>query len=299
MPSAATRSTPAQGDLSAGAAVRIVVEAVGFRLRNLEMANLAGAMSIALALRLPWTEIALRTLYAFVLNALVYLNNDWFDVADDLRTPGRDGPRTRFLAEHPDSALAAQGALLVILVASALAYDPGLLLALLIGGGVCFLYSRTLKRVPYLDVIAMAVWGVGMPMCGFPLGRTLGWALALQLGAFAAVYETIQVMRDAPTDALAGIRTSAVVLGVARMRRLSRVLMLAASVLATLVLHPLAGIVAASALLVPLDGSDVARRWTQVRAIYALAWLVALATIWWTGTSHGLVWSVAADAVLR
>lgn len=299
MPSTATRSTLALRDVCASAAIRVVLEAVAFRLRNLEMANLAGALSIALALRLPWSEIAVRGLYAFLLNALVYLNNDWFDVADDLRTPGRDGARTRFLAEHPDSALAAQAALLMALVLGALAYDPRLLLALLVGGGVCVWYSRTLKRVPYLDVAAMAVWGVGMPMCGFPLDRVLGWGLALQLGAFAAVYETIQVMRDAPADALAGIRTSGVVLGVARTRRLSRVLMLLASVLAALLLHPLAGVVAASALLVPLDGPDIARRWTQVRAIYGLAWLIALATIWWSGTSDGLVGPIAADAVLR
>lgn len=299
MPSAATRSTPALRDLSAAAAIRIVVEAVVFRLRNLEMANLAGAMSIALALRLSWTDVAVRALYAFVLNALVYLNNDWFDVAEDLRTPGRDGARTRFLADHPDSALAAQGALLAFLVVLALVYDTGLLLALLVGGGVCVWYSRTLKRVPYLDVAAMAVWGIGMPMCGFPLDRALGWGLALQLGLFAAVYETIQVMRDAPADALAGIRTSGVVLGVARTRRLSRVLMAVASVLAAVLLHPLSGVVAAGALLVPLDGADVARRWTQVRVIYGLAWLIALATIWWTGRSSGLLWSVAASAVLR
>ena len=296
MPSVATSTTPAPRTLSGAAAVRIVAEAVAFRLKSLEMANLAGALSIALALRLPWGDVAFRTLFAFVLNALVYLNNDWFDAEDDLRAPGRGGPKTRFLAEHMDSALAAQGALTVLLVVAALAFDPGLLLALLVGGGICVWYSYSLKRLPYVDVLAMAVWGIGMPMCGFPLGSALGWCLALQLGAFAAVYETIQVMRDAPADAAAGVRTSGVVLGVARTRRLSRVLMVVASMLAAALLHPLAGLVAAAALRVPLDGNDVARRWNHVKAIYAAAWLIAIAWIWLTGSSAGLLWSVAAAA---
>jgi 4-hydroxybenzoate polyprenyltransferase len=299
MPSAATRSTIGIRELSGAAAARIVVDAVAFRLKSLEMANLAGAVSIALALRLPWPEVAVRTLFAFVLNALVYLNNDWFDAADDLRTPGRDGPRTRFLAQHMESALAAQGLLLATLIATALVFAPGLLLALLVGGGICVWYSHSLKRVPYLDVIAMAVWGIGMPMCGFPLDRPLGWCLALQLGAFAAVYETIQVMRDAPADAIAGIRTSGVVLGVARTRQLSRALMIVASVVATALLHPVAGLIAAAAVLIPLDGNDVARRWTQVRLIYAAAWLLTIAWIWLTGSSAGLLWSIAAAGVAR
>jgi 4-hydroxybenzoate polyprenyltransferase len=299
MPSAATRTTVGIRELSGATATRIVYDAVAFRLQSLEMANLAGAVSIALALRLPWAEVAFRALFAFVLNALVYLNNDWFDAEDDLRTPGRDGPRTRFLAQHMESALAAQGVLLAVLIAAAILFDPGLLLALLVGGGICVWYSRSLKRVPYLDVIAMAVWGIGMPMCGFPLDRTLGWCLALQLGVFAAVYETIQVMRDAPADAIAGIRTSGVVLGVARTRQLSRALMLVASLVAAALLHPVAGLISAAALAIPLDGNDVARRWTQVRLVYAAAWLIVIAWIWLTGSSAGLLWSVAAGDVAR
>lgn len=299
MPSVATSTAPPARVLSGAAAVRIVAEAVAFRLKSLEMANLAGALSIALALRLPWRDVVVRTLFAFVLNALVYLNNDWFDAADDLRAPGRDGAKTRFLAQHMDSALAAQGSLGLLLVVAALAFDPRLLLALLVGGGICVWYSYSLKRLPYVDVLAMAVWGIGMPMCGFPLDSALGWCLALQLGAFAAVYETIQVMRDAPADAVAGVRTSGVVLGVARTRRLSRVLMVVASVLAAALLHPVAGLVAAAALRVPLDGSDVARRWNHVKAIYAAAWLVAIAWIWSTGASAGLLWSVSAAPTLR
>lgn len=298
MPSAATKITAAVGDHPAAAAARIVVEVVSFRLRNLEMANLAGAVSIALALHLPWPEVLYRTAFAFVLNVLVYLNNDWFDAADDLRSPSRNTAKTRFLASHMEAALSAQCALLALLVIAALAFDPGLLVALLFGGGTCVLYSRTLKRLPYLDVLAMAAWGLGMPLCGVPLDSTVGFALALQLGAYAAVYETIQVLRDLPSDAAAGVRTTAVVLGARRTRLLSRVLMVLTSALVALLLHPIAAIVAAGALLVPLDGSDTERRWTQVKAIYALAWLIVVAWVWRTGATAGLAWTIASGEPL-
>ena len=68
--------------------------------------------------------------------------------------------------------------------------------------------------------------------------------------------------------------------------------------LAAALLHPLAGLVSAFALRVPLDGTDVARRWTQVKAIYAAAWLIAIAWIWLTGASAGLLLSIAAATSL-
>jgi 4-hydroxybenzoate polyprenyltransferase len=289
----ATRPAPALAERTGLAGFRIVADVVTFRVRNLEMTNLAGATSIALALHLPWPEVLYRTAFAFALNAFVYLNNDYLDATDDLRAPTRNNAKTRFLVEHMDAALAAQCALIVLLVTAALAFDVDLLAALVFGGGTCVWYSAKLKRVPYVDVVAMAAWGLGMPMCGFPLASTLGWALGVQLGAFAAVYETIQVMRDADQDAAAGIRTTGVVLGAERTRRLSRALMALACVFAALVLHPVAALIAATALLVPLDG-DVERRWTRVKLAYGAAWLFLCAWIFATGSSAGLLWSIAA-----
>lgn len=274
--------------------LRIVADVVAFRVRNLEMANLAGAVSIAIALHLPWPEVVYRAAFAFLLNVLVYLNNDWFDAADDLRAPDRNTAKTRYLARHMDAALAAQGLLTLLLVLAALAFDAGLLAALVFGGGTCVLYSRTFKRRPLVDVLAMAAWGVGMPMCGFPLDSALGWCMALQLGAFAAVYETIQVLRDAPDDARSGVRTTAVVLGAHGTRLLSRALMLLASALMILTLNPVGGLVSAGALAVRLEGPDTARRWTHVKLVYGVAWLIVVATVWWTGRSDGLLWSIAA-----
>jgi 4-hydroxybenzoate polyprenyltransferase len=294
MLSSAARSATAILERPGLAGFKIVTDVIAFRLRNLEMANLAGAASIALVLHLPWFEVLYRTAFAFVLNAFVYLNNDYLDAADDLKSASRNTEKTRFLLEHRDAALAAQWGLLALLVAAALAFDAELLVALVLGGGSCVWYSRQLKRVPFVDVVAMAVWGLAMPLCGVPLGSALGWCLTLQLGLFAAVYETIQVMRDAGGDAAAGIRTTGVVLGRERTRLLSRALMLLACVFAALVLHPLTALLAAGALLVPLDHGDMERRWTRVKAVYGAAWLFTCAWIFFTGRSAGLLWSIAA-----
>lgn len=293
----AARSATAILERPGLAGFKILADVIAFRLRNLEMANLAGAASIAIALHLPWFDVLYRTAFAFVLNAFVYLNNDYLDAADDVRSASRNTEKTRFLLEHRDAALAAQWGLLALLVAAAFLYDVELLAALVLGGGTCVWYSRQLKRLPYVDVVAMAVWGLAMPLCGVPLGSALGWCLTLQLGAFAAVYETIQVMRDADGDAAAGIRTTGVVLGKERTRRLSRALMVVACVFAALVLHPVTALLAAGALLVPLDGGDMERRWTRVKAAYGAAWLFTCAWIYFTGHSAGLLWSIAATPV--
>lgn len=292
----ATPTASAIPDWRGPAALRIVAGVVAFRLRNLEMVNLAGAVSIALALRLPWPEVLYRAGFAFLLNVFVYLNNDYLDAEDDLKAEARNTRQTAFLVEHMDAALAVQWALVGLLVVAALAFDASLLAALVFGGGTCVLYSARLKRVPVLDVAAMAVWGLSMPLCGFPLGNPLGLCLALQLGGFAAVYEAIQVLRDARQDAAAGIRTTAVVLGPARTRWLSRGLMLLVAIFAALVLHPIAALIAAGALLVPLEGADIERRWTVVKIIYAAAWLLVCGWIFSTGGSAGLVWSIAASS---
>jgi hypothetical protein len=43
----------------------------------------------------------------------------------------------------------------------------------------------------------MIAWGVAMPLVGSPIENQDGWALALQLGLFSGVFESIQVMRNA------------------------------------------------------------------------------------------------------
>lgn len=280
-----------------GAAFRIVRDVVAYRLSNLEMANLVGGLSIALALRRPAADVGVRFAFAFLLNVLVYLNNDTLDVSLDLRARDRSPETTGFLASHLPAARAAQGGIAAVLVAIAALWDRGLFVPLLLGGGICLLYSSVLKRRPWLDVAAMVVWGVAMPLCGTPIGNPLGWAMAMQLGLFAGVFECLQVMRDAPEDAPQGLRTTGVVLGHGRTLLFARVLMAAASAWALLVLSVLAAAVSAYAVSTRVEEKDVGRAWTSVKVIYGVAWLAICAIVFLHGRSAGLLVSVAGGPV--
>jgi 4-hydroxybenzoate polyprenyltransferase len=265
-----------------GAALRILLDVIVFRVRRLEMANLAGAVAIMAVLRLPLGEAAVRTLFALVLNALVYLNNDYLDVDLDAQTPDKDRKKVLFLQAHKPQALALQWALLAALVLISTA-APGLWLALLLGAGVCVAYSKWLKHVAGLDILAMGVWGFAMPLCGSPLDRSLGLLLALQLGLMSAVFETIQVIRDYEADRAAGVRTTAVALGVRPTLWLARALMLVSALYAALVLQPVAGAIAAGALLVPMRPGAVDTYWTRIKLISGIAWLCICALTFLSG----------------
>lgn len=278
-----------------GAAFKIVSDVLIFRLRKLEMANLAAATSIAFSLGLPIGTVIWRTAFALVLNVLVYLNNDYIDVAVDLQSGNKDNEKSRFLQDNLRAALLAQLTLLALLATAAFLFDHGLLVPLLAGGGVCLWYSAQLKRQPIADVMAMIVWGVTMPLCGVPLAQMigLGGALALQLGLFSGVFECIQVMRDADADALEGLRTTGVVLGQRRTLLLTRLLMVSSTVYALLVLHPIAALITAAALIVPFRVNEQEAYWTRVKLVYGIAWLAICGFVYFTGQSQGLLWSIS------
>lgn len=271
------------------AALKIIAGVVAYRIRKLEMANLAGAGSIAVALHLPLVDIAIRTLFAFVLNALVYLNNDYIDIQIDLASADKDAEKSRYLAENKRAAWLAQWTLVILLAAVALVYDRGLLVPLIAGGGICFWYSAQLKHRPFFDILAMIIWGVTMPLCGSPLTSTVGLLMALQLGLFSGVFETIQVMRDADEDAEEGVRTTGVVLGKARSLTLARVQMVFCSLYALLMLQPWAAAVSAAALVVPFSETQIERYWTRVKLVYGVAWLVICAWVFWYGSLAGML----------
>lgn len=259
------------------------------------MANLAGAGAIAVTLQLPPIDIAVRMLFALLLNILVYLNNDYCNVSEDLDAQDRDLEKTRFLRDHMAAARTAQLALLVVLAALALLWSRGLLLPLVAGGGVCWAYSTVLKRVPVVDVAAIMLWGLAMPLVGFPLDLAAGWCLALQLALITGVFESIQVVRDRAADAAAGVRTTAVVLGVAATRRLARGLILATALYTSLVLQPWLGLLALLAAFPRLDEAGAARYWNQVRVVFGITFLAACAWVYASGASAGLLLQVATD----
>ncbi len=275
------------------AALRILWNVASYRLARLEMANMGGALVIMLALRLPPAEVAVRLGFAFLLNLLVYLNNDHLDLDADLRSPSRDDPNTRFLAAHRGASAAAQLGLVAALAAVALAWDVGLLVPLVVGGGVCWLYSARLKHVPCADIPAMAVWGAAMLTVAFPPAHAGGWALALLLGLDSAVFETIQVIRDHDADARTGVRTTAVALGVPRTLLLARVLLLVGAAYAAALVHPLAAIPPVLAVTLPLGRPD--RYWNRIRLLLGLAFLAAAGWVYLHEATAGLLVRCAAD----
>ena len=278
-----------------GAALRILLDVVGYRLRRLEMANLAGAVAIMVVLKLPWSDVLLRTAFGAMLNIFVYLNNDYRDIALDERSPDRDRTTVSYLQMHMREAYWVQWALVMVMIAIGVLHSAGLLLALAVGGGICWAYSKTFKRMPYVDVLSMTVWGVAMPMCGFPLDQTLGWVLALQLGLFSSVFEPIQVIRDREVDAQLGLRTTAVVMGVGPTLALARILTAAAAAYAALLLHPIAGGMIALGLFVPWGAGHASRFWTAIKLIFGCAWLFACASTYLGDGSSGLWVQVALD----
>jgi 4-hydroxybenzoate polyprenyltransferase len=278
------------------AGFRIVFAVLVYRLKNLEMANMAGTLSIALALRLSPLEVVVRTGFIFVLNALSYLNNDYLDVEIDLKSADKNTTNARYLADHMRAALGAQLALVALLVIAAVIFDLGLLVPLITGGGICWWYSAKLKHMPAMDIIAMIIWGFTMPLCGTPITNVLGLAMAFMLGLFSGVFESIQVMRDADEDREEGVRTTGVVLGKQRTLVLARTLMVVCSVYAALFMHPLAAAISAGALFIPFIESNVERYWTRVKLVYGVAWLVICAWVWFHGESSGLLASIRASA---
>ena len=266
------------------ASLRILFDVLSFRLRRLEMANMVSAGAIMWALHVPlvW-EGLIRLAFALALNVLVYLNNDYHDLEEDLDATGRERERTQFLADNRAAALGAQLFLVGALLAFALWWGGQLWRPLVFGGGICWLYSAALKRRPVSDIVAMIVWGATMPMVGVVSDSTASWLLLAQLGLFSGVFESIQVLRDHDEDALANVRTTAVAIGPGAMAWVIRVMLLAVACFAGFTFHPLASVGPALAMLVPPASVKTARYWNVIRLLLGLTFLGECALLFSAG----------------
>lgn len=259
---------------------RIAADVAVYRLRKREMGNLATSLTLAFALGLAPVDLASRAGFGALLNLFVYLVNDCFDVGIDLRAPGRDNARTRFLAEHLTAAWATVGALAALLCAWGALHSRGLLLTALVNVVVIVVYSRVLKHRPGLDLVAMAAWGLSMAMVGFPLHSAVGWRYAGLLALLCMVTEAVQVLRDEPSDRAAHVRTTAVVLGPRATAVIARGLIVASALYAAALLHPIGAALALGAF-VAFDPERANASWDRLRALFGLTWLALLALLRW------------------
>jgi 4-hydroxybenzoate polyprenyltransferase len=280
------------------AALKILFDVAVFRLRKLEMANMFAAVAIMVALHLPFGELAVRFGFGILLNLLAYLTNDYYDVEQDLSSPNKDHTKARYLKDHMRAAIGAQVGLAIILAIIGVFWSNGLLVALVAGAGICWVYSWKLKRLPYVDVLAMISWGIAMPLVGFPLDSALGWALVLQLALFSACFESIQVLRDHDEDVRSGVRTTAVRLGIRRTLFLLKLFMVLAAAYAVLVLNLWFGLLLCATLFIPFRKETADRYWNKIRLVMGVAWLAIIGWIFWRGSSSGLLVSLSPEATI-
>jgi 4-hydroxybenzoate polyprenyltransferase len=258
------------------AAWRIVADTAIYRIRKREAGNLVTSMTLAVALALPWLDVAWRFGFGLLLNLFVYVLNDCYDVALDLDAPGRAHARTRFLAEHRRAGWAAVAVVAAVVAAVGAWHGLGLFLAFASTLIVVGAYSIRLKQTPVADVLAMGGWGVTMALVGFPLDSRPGWWLAGLLGLLCMVTEVVQVIRDEPSDRAAGVRTTAVVLGPAAAAWLGRLLIASSAAYAALLLHRWLGLALLAGVCVPLTPARAARSWDLLRLLFGLVWLAIL-----------------------
>ena len=279
--------------------VKILYDVTVYRLRRLEMANLFGSLSIMLALHLKWDDVIIRIIFCYLLNVLIYLNNDYCNVEHDLRAPKKDGLKAAYLRSHMRTAFAVQIILFMLLVAIGLIWSYGLVVALVAGVGICSIYSCKLKQVPYADIIVAFFGGMGILMVSFPLDKALGWLLACQLALFAVCFQLVQTIRDYSEDSVLGVRTTAVQLGIPRAKIVLYVVEILAAGYAVLVLNRWFGLMMFGVLALSLGPKNVVGYWNRARMIMGSVWLMILAWIYWIGSSHGLLLSVDNSAIVN
>ncbi|MCP4679580.1 MAG: UbiA family prenyltransferase [Deltaproteobacteria bacterium] len=278
--------------------LKLLFDVAVFRFGRLEMANTFAALSIAFAIGLGAVDMAVRFVFGVLLNILAGLNNDYYDVDQDLESAGRNHAMTRFLKEHMRAALVTQVLLAMILAVWGAWWSLGLVVALVLGAGNSWIYSWKLKHIPYLDVVSIFLWGALMPLVGFPLDSLLAWCLIGQLALFSGCFEALQVIRDHADDSRLGVRTTAVHLGVRKTIFILRVLMALAAIYGILILHRWIGIALVALLLLPIRETEATQSWNRVRLVMGLVWLALVGWVFWQGGTNGFLVSIRAEETI-
>jgi 4-hydroxybenzoate polyprenyltransferase len=263
------------------AAIRIIWEALLYRVKRREMNNALTTTSLMIAFHLAWGDVAFRAGYAIVLNVYVYLMNDYFDVELDLASPQKDQAKARYLADHRAAAVGALGGLGALLLGGALAHSRLLVIAFGANSLILFVYSAWLKRKPMVDVVTMGLWGVSMALVGLPAtSSALGWRLIGLLGLLCSCFEVIQVVRDEPGDRVTQIVTTAVLLGVRRAAWLFRALVVLGAAYGCAALRSPVPAALLLAVTLPLTPERADRTWDLCRGLFGVVWGGVLAQVY-------------------
>ncbi len=271
---------------------KILWDVTIYRLSRFEMANLVSAFFIMLAIQLTAVDITVRLFFGFLLNLLIYLNNDYCDIKIDLNSGKKDKTRTIFLHEHRLEALLSQIFLVALLSTIALLYDFGLFFVFLASASICWLYSSKMKNIAFVDIGLMIIAVTLLSMIAAPLDNLLGWCLAFQLGLIAGAFQSIQVMRDIDDDRHSNVQTTAVVIGFKNTKRIFNALILISSIFAAITLNYWVAGLLSLAVFIPCKHDNMSQFWNQVRLITSAVWLCILTGIYLHQTSNGLIWSI-------
>lgn len=261
------------------AALKIIWQSFGYRIRKREANNLAVTATMMLAFHLPWPDIVYRVAYALVLNIYVYLVNDFWDIGVDLGSAQKDQAKTKFMAENRGAAVAAILGLAALLLVGALVRSRLLVIAFVANTVMIHLYSAWLKKVPIADLLMMALAGASMTMVGLP-ELTMGWKLLGLLSLLCCCYEVIQVIRDEPEDRAKDVRTTAVLLGAGASAWIYRIVMAGAAAYGFFVIGSPVALALLAATPLPLTPQHAARSWDLARMVTGTVWLALMVQIY-------------------
>ena len=261
------------------AALKIIWQSFGYRVRKREANNLAVTATMMLAFHMPFSDIVYRVAYALLLNIYVYLVNDFWDITVDLGSKGKDQDKTRYMAENRGAAVGAVLGLALLLLVGSLVHSRLLVIAFVANTLMIHVYSAWLKKVPIADLLMMALAGASMTMVGLP-DKPLGWKLLGLLSLLSACYEVIQVVRDEPEDRAKGVRTTAVLLGSRASAWIYRAIMAGAAAYGFWVVGSPIGLALLLAVPLPLTPERASRSWDLARAVTGSVWLGLMAQLY-------------------
>jgi 4-hydroxybenzoate polyprenyltransferase len=266
-----------------GATLRIAFDSFAYRLKKREANNLFVTVSMMVAFSIPLPDMAIRVVFAGLLNMFIYLVNDVFDIQVDLTSPLKNRQMASFLAEHRSAAwtaVAIEGLLMATVAAvHAVRYQSALLpIAFLANVVLIFAYSAYLKRIPFADVLAMALAGATTTMVGI-VESALGYRLLGLLAILCAGYQIIQLIRDAPADSESNVKTTAVLIGAARAAWLFRVLVIGAAAYGFFLVGSYLPFALALGVMFPLSVEKAERAWDLARVLFGTVWLALLGQV--------------------